>query len=118
MAWPPDLNEDLKKDLGIDADDTARDDLLQQVLDASVGFIERVRDGEFNFAADPLSELPEPTADLILGTVRLAGRWHIRRRSPDGLIQMAELGSSRIPSFDNDIDRLLGIGRYTPARFA
>lgn len=118
MTWPPDLDEDLKKDLGIDAEDTARDAEYRQVLDAAVAKVEEIRGGDFNFTADPLSDLPEPTADLVLGTVRLAGRWHTRRRSPDGLIQMDQLGSSRVPSFDPDIDRLLGIGRYTPARFA
>jgi hypothetical protein len=44
--------------------------------------------------------------------VRLASRWHTRRRSPDALIEMGELGASRVPSFDPDIDRLLRIGRH------
>lgn len=59
-----------------------------------------------------------PTPDLILGTLRLAGRWHTRRRSPDGLVSMAELGAARVPSFDPDIERLLKIGRYRGAVFA
>lgn len=115
MAWPPVL-ADLKLDLGVEDD---RDDpRLGQVLDAAVGFVQRVRAGDFNFDADPESTLPAPTADLVLGTLRLAGRYHTRRRSPDGLVQMAELGASRVSSYDPDIDRLLGIGRFTPARFA
>jgi hypothetical protein len=118
MSWPPTL-EALKKDLGTaykPIDDPA-DEQLQQVLGAAAAFVERVRP-KFNYATDPLSEFPEPTADLELGTIRLAGRWHTRRRSPDGLVQMAELGSARIPSFDPDIDRLLGIGRYMGPVFA
>lgn len=114
MMWPPQL-EELKDDMGVD--DVRDDARLQRQLDASVVFVERVRP-RFNYAADPLSELPAPTADLVLGTLRLAGRWHTRRRSPDGLIQMAELGSARVPSFDPDIERLLGIGRFAAAVFA
>ena len=111
MTWPPAL-DDLKGDMGIDLADVRDDVRLVQVLGAAVAFVERVRGGDFNFAADPLSDLPDPTADLVLGTVRLAGRWHVRRRSPDALVQMAELGASRVPSFDADIETMLGIGRH------
>lgn len=114
-TWPPILAE-LKLDRGIE--DGLSDDQLEQVLAAAIAFVERVREGDFNFAADPLVELPEPTSDLALGTIRLAGRWHVRRRSPDALIQMAQLGSSTVPSFDPDIDRLLGIGRFRGPVFA
>lgn len=112
MSWPPEL-ADLKRDLGIE--DTRDDATLGDQLSAAIAFVERVRQGAFNFAgdADPLSSLPSPHEDLILGTVRLAGRWHTRRRSPDGLVNMgSELGSTRVPSFDPDIERLLGVGRY------
>lgn len=115
--WPPDLTA-LKDDMKIDASDTRDDVRLQQVLDAAVVVVERVRSGDFNFDAEPVSDLPAPTADLILGTLRLAGRWHTRRRSPDALIQAGELGTSRVPSFDPDIDRLLGVGRFRGPVFA
>jgi hypothetical protein len=111
-TWPPPL-DDLKTDLSISLAETRDDARLTQVLDAAVAFVQRVRP-EYRY--DPLdpdqAELPEPTADLWLGTLRLAGRWHTRRRSPDAMVQMAELGASRIPSFDPDIDRLLRIGKY------
>lgn len=113
--WPPTLGT-LKEDLGIDMDDTRDDDRLQTVLDAAVSFVERVRGEGFDFG--DMSGLPEPSDDLILGTIRLAGRWHTRRRSPDGLIEMGELGTARVPSFDPDIERLLGIGRYRGAVWA
>ena len=116
MSWPPELAE-LKDDLDISADDERDDSRLDLVLDAAVEFVQRVRPS-FNYAADPDSALPAPTADLKLGTLRLAGRWHTRRRSPDALIQMGDLGASRVPSFDPDIDRLLGIGRYAGPVFA
>lgn len=109
MAWPPYLS-DLKDDLGA-ADD--RDDVaLAQVLAVATAFVEQVRGGEFNFAADEDSTLPYPSPQLQLGTLRLAGRWFNRRRSPDGLIDMGELGATRVPSVDPDIERMLGIGRF------
>ncbi len=95
----------------IDASDTRDDDRLQVVLDAAVTFVQRVRP-RFNYTGEPAATYPEPAYDLILGTLRLAGRWHQRRRSPDALVQMAELGASRVPSFDPDIERLLRIGRH------
>jgi hypothetical protein len=109
MVWPPQLNE-LKQDRQID--DVRDDPRLSSVLSAAVAFVERVRGGDFNFSGDPDSLLPAPPDDLVVGTVRLAGRWHERGRSPDGLISMGEFGSARVPSFDPDIERQLGIGRY------
>lgn len=118
MAWPPTL-EELKldrKSRGDDADSTD-DAQLQPNLDAAVAFVERVRPG-FNYAAAPTSPYPAPSADLILGTLRLASRWKTRTRSADGLIDMGDMGAGRVPSFDADIDRLLGIGRFAGPVFA
>ncbi|MFI6759367.1 phage head-tail connector protein [Micromonospora sp. NPDC050417] len=101
----------LKLDMGIT--DTRDDAKLSQVLDAATAFVEQVRPA-FNYAGDE-PDLPVPDAALVLGTYRLAARWHTRRRSPDALIQLAEMGASRVPSFDVDIDRLLRIGpKYAP----
>jgi hypothetical protein len=116
MAWPPEL-EDLKEDLKIEETDIRDDERLTVVLNAAVAFVERMRP-TFNYEDVPTSDLEDPTDDLFLGTIRLAGRWHTRRRSPDGLIQMAELGASRVPSFDPDIERLLGIGRFAKSVIA
>lgn len=109
--WPPTVDE-LKLDGKIPLDDTRDDDRLRQVLDAAVTFAERIHAGRFNFADESGATLPDVPDDIRLGVLRLASRWDTRRRSPDALIQMAELGSSRVPSFDPDIDRLLRIGRY------
>lgn len=111
--WPPKLLA-LKADMDIDADDERDDEALQRMLDASVAFVQSVRP-RINYDHDPLSERPAPGADLVLGTLRLAGRWYTRRRSPDGLIEMAELGSARVPSFDPDLEKLLRIGRWAKA---
>lgn len=99
---------DLKADLGVE--DERDDDALRDVLAAAVAFVERMRP-EFDYTHPVITGFGPPE-DVRLGTIRLAGRWHTRRRSPDGLVQMAELGASRVPSFDPDIERLLGIGRY------
>lgn len=120
MSWPPTLDE-LKTDMKhkpVTPVDPNEDERLEQVLDAAVAYVERVRGSSFNFAADPDSLLPDPTTDLWLGTMRLAGRWHTRRRSPDALVDMGELGGARVPGFDPDIERLLGIGRFAGPVFA
>jgi hypothetical protein len=107
-VWPPQL-QDLKDDLGLT--DSRDDATLAPVLEAAIAFVERVHRSRFNFGdADPT--LPDPPPNVWLGTLRLAARWHNRRRSPDGLIDMGELGSARIPTVDPDIERLLRIGRY------
>ena len=118
MAWPPTLAA-LKVDMKVDEDDTADDDRRSEDLAAAVAFVGRVRAASFNFAGDLDSALPDPTADIELGTKRLAARWYLRRRSPDAIVQLGqEMGASRVPSFDPDIDRLLGIGRFAGPVFA
>lgn len=118
MAWPPTLDE-LKTDMKIGLEDDRDDERLTQVLAAAVAWVQRNKAGRYDFAGDPTSPLEAPGTDIELGTLRLAARWHTRRRSPDGLVQVAqEMGSNRVPSFDPDIDRLLGIGRYAPITFA
>ncbi|MFJ8966051.1 hypothetical protein ACIRG5_42345 [Lentzea sp. NPDC102401] len=100
-----------------DQDDLAEGDeqRLRRVFDAAVTFVERIHKGRFNFTGEPSSR-PLPGEDLKLGTVMLARRWDTRRRSPGGLVAMAELGAARVPSFDADIDRLLRIGRHAIPR--
>lgn len=112
MTWPPTL-DDVKGDLGIELTDTRDDGPLEARLAAAVAFVERVRP-EFRYDLTQVDqvELPMPDADTWLGTILLASRWHARRRSPAALIEMGELGSARVPSFDPDIDRLLRLGRH------
>lgn len=111
MPWPPTLQA-LKDDVNVALTDTRDDARLQTVLTAAVVVVQRLREGDLNFTADPLSTLPAPGADVELGTIRLASRWHTRRRSPDALVQLAELGSGRVPMFDADVEMLLQVGRH------
>ena len=114
MSWPPTL-ADLKTEMAIATTDTRADANLTTALNAAIDFVERVRGGAFQFDPnDPAQfSLTPPTGDITLGTLRLARRWHERRRSPDGMVSIApDMGSNRVPSFDADIDRLLGIGRH------
>jgi hypothetical protein len=117
MSWPPTLI-DLKNDMKIDLPDNRDDVRLQTNLTAAVAFVARVRGGDYKFdPTDPAQfDLPVPSADTELGTLRLAARWYTRPRSPDGIIDAGELGGSRVPSFDPDIDRLLRIGRHQRGR--
>lgn len=109
-AWAP-LLADVKVDLRIE--DTIDDGALQPCLDAAIAFVRERHEATYNVDEDPFSTLPSVPSSVRLGTVRLAGRWYTRRRSPDGLIATADFGTSRIPSIDADIERLLKIGRYS-----
>ena len=116
-TWPVTL-ADLKIDAQIDPDDTRDDVAMQVVLSAAVSFIERVHGERYTFVGEPTLLLPAVPYDMRLGTARLAYRWHMRRRSPDALVAMGEMGSARVPSFDPDIDRMCRLGRFSPPVFA
>lgn len=116
LTWPLTV-EDLRQDA--DGSDNAElatwdDERLQMVLDAAVSWVRDVRP-QFNYDGSSTSTLPEPTQNHMLGILRLAGRWHNRRSSPNGIVDMGEMGGSRITSYDPDIDRLLRIGRWAKA---
>ena len=120
-VWPPCL-ADLKADAGraVDDQDDTEDGALAMVLDAAIVKVVELKGDSFDLDDDPEGESGEsgvraaPDSALILGTIRLARRWHDRRRSPDGSAVMAgELGTARIPAFDPDIERMLRIGRYS-----
>jgi hypothetical protein len=111
-GWVPTL-ADVKVDLRIE--DTIDDGALQPCLDAAIAFVQDRHRDRYNVDEDPFSTLPSVPSSVRLGVVRLAGRWYTRRRSPDGLISTADFGTSRIPAFDADIERLLKIGRYSKA---
>jgi hypothetical protein len=111
VPWPPEL-QDLKDYVGVS--DNRDDATLAAALQAAVDYVSGVLAGSYNFTGDVLSVLAEPGAAVVQGTLLYAFRLHNRRRSPDGTVDMGELGTARIPSNDPDIERLLGIGRWRP----
>lgn len=113
LEWPPTLAE-LKIDKKISPDDTRDDEELQRQLDAAIDLVRRVHGARYNVDSDVDSTLPMPDQAMTLGAIRLALRWQTRKRSPDALVSMGELGNGRVPSFDTDIDRMLRIGRFAP----
>lgn len=117
--WPPTL-EQLKGDIKQQGLGTPQDDdVLQSILDAAVEFVQdRKRKFRYDETDPDQMDLPPPSADLWLGTIRLAARWNARRRSQDAMINMQELGVTRVSSGDSDIDRMLRLGRYAPMEFA
>jgi hypothetical protein len=116
-VWPPSL-VDLRVDMGDrDDQDDSKDDRMSMVLDAAVEHVRKLKGWKYDLAEVEVSGviLLAPTPDLILGTLRLAGRWHARRTAPDNLVTLGDAGGLVVPGFDSDIERLLQIGRYTPA---
>jgi hypothetical protein len=115
MSWPPSL-ADLKDYVGVSDD---RDDVtLMTALEAAIDYVtgpKGVLRGAYNFTGATTGDeslLPAPSMRVAQGTVRYASRLHNLRRSPDGTIDMGELGNARIPTNDPEIERLLGIGRW------
>ena len=126
LTWPPQL-DDLKDEVGIPRTDSRNNASLQRILDASCEYVADQRRGEYDFSGEPPAEpvetvdawgfpvivtpLPPPGSLLIQGTMMLASRWVNRKSSPDGRIDLAELGNFRITSTDPDIEMMLGIKR-------
>lgn len=115
MSWPPAL-DDYKDDQKIALDDARDDARITAELAAAAAFVQDQRP-LFNYEHDPLVLLPGPesSADLMLGTIRLAARYVRRQSSPDGMVQLGDMGAARVSTFDPDIDRLLRIGRFALA---
>lgn len=119
-VWPPSLT-DLRDDMGDrDPTDDSKDPKMVMVLDAAIEHIRKIKGWKYDIGEVEESGvvLLPPTSDLILATLRFAGRWHQRRTSPDNLVTMGDAGGLVIPGFDSDIERMLQIGRYTPANEA
>jgi hypothetical protein len=95
---------DLKNDQTLDNQLNARDDeALQRTLDAAMSWVE-ARRPDLSYHG-PWSVPPE----VKLGTIRLAARWFIRRISPDGMVNLGELGTGMVMRVDPDIYLQLGI---------
>lgn len=123
MTWPPDLPT-LRNDLSIPDDETLDDDAYTRRLNAAISFVQRVRKDAF--VTDDCGELIEPAtyseqgereaSTLELGTLMLAARLAARRRSPDAILWMADTGTTHVPRGDEDLERMLRIGRHALPR--
>lgn len=97
--------EQLKNDQTLDQNQlTDRDDeALQRTLDAAMSWVmDHRRDLDYH---GPWT-VP---AHVQLGTIRLAARWFVRRVSPDGMVNLGDLGSGVVLQTDPDIYQQLGI---------
>lgn len=115
-VWPPSL-VDLRIDMGDrDDQDDSRDDRMSQVLDAAIDHVRDIKGWKYDIAAVEESGVVRepPTVSLILGTMRLAARWHQRRSTSDNLMTLGDAGGMVVPGYDSDIERLLQIGRFQP----
>lgn len=113
-TWPPTV-ADVQTDIGIGTDiDEA---VLTNELAAAVAWVQGKRK-RFNYDNDPLCDFPAPTDDIWLGTVRLAKRWHDRRRAGAGSIYGGDGATDTVPYVDPDIAQLLGIGKWAKGAFA
>lgn len=79
--------------------------------------VELARLAAAEFVEDARGDLRTPdgfvaTARVQLGAALLAGRWHARKGSPQGLVGFSEFGPAAVMREDPDVARLLGLGRY------
>ncbi|PKQ20182.1 MAG: hypothetical protein CVT66_06260 [Actinobacteria bacterium HGW-Actinobacteria-6] len=51
---------------------------------------------------------PVDVEDLVQAVILLTGRYLARRNSPDGLLNMGELGVMRVGAIDRDVQSLTG----------
>jgi hypothetical protein len=96
--------EELKNDQTLDGALTDRDDeALNRVLVAAMSWVmDHRRDLDYHGSWS----VP---AEVRLGTIRLAARWFVRRVSPDGMVNLGDLGSGTVMRTDPDIWMQLGI---------
>lgn len=119
-VWPPTVT-DVKLDMARNQQVSQNDDDIAVCLGAAIDWVTDRKGHQWDLATSGESEsgaLKAPDQAMILGTVRLAIRWIIRRRSGDMMLSAGDQGQTRVASFDPDIDRMLRIGKHAPMAFA
>jgi hypothetical protein len=91
----------------IDTADTSDDAAIQQCVDAATDAIETNAPRGFTYDPDTGDPLPVP-GSLHEAGLLLTNRLMARRNSPDGVVGVADMGATRIASYDADISGLLG----------
>lgn len=106
MSWVAPTLDDVKLDLNVPSD---RDDAeLTLILAAAISYVETFHATNYDFANTGV--YPAVPAHFGLGIIRQVSRWMARRNSPDAMLQAADV-SSRVPSWDADIENMLRMGR-------
>lgn len=100
------LLADVKRQLAMDATDTADDVLIQDVIDACEPEVCRARPDSWDEVRTPAT-----TPDAYRGGVMLAARVVRRRNSPAGIESFGE-SVTYVASFDPDLDRFLRRNRH------
>lgn len=99
--------DDVRAWLGLEADDTADDIVLQESLDAALASQARV----VRYPVDAFGEV-EFSDDLREAVYLRTQRYAARRNSPEGVVGLAGAGgdfvAARVPSFDTDVLHLEG----------
>lgn len=99
------ITEAMKDDPTLSSMGLNRDDAV--VREVLVAAMEWVEDHRPDLSYEGPWTVP---AYIQLGTVRLCARWFIRRVSPNGLVQLGEMGSGGIIGpVDPDIANQLGV---------
>lgn len=112
ITGAPDLAA-LKGWLGLDADDTEDDAVLQESLAAAL-------EAQCLVVTYPHDEFDQPlmTSDLRDAIFLRAQRLAARRNSPEGVVGLSGLGgdfvSARMPAYDSDVWQLEGPHRKIP----
>ncbi len=117
LDWPPVLDTykvDLR-DIGVAEDDDRFDEALQYTLDAAVAYVQRVRE-DVNFFEESGWTGPAVTADLVLGTLRLARLDDLWRDAPLNTLNAGDAGTLELTA-QSTVERLLRVGRYARLRF-
>lgn len=118
LDWPPVLDTykiDLR-DIGVDDDDDRFDVALQATLDAAVAYVQRVREDVNFFEESGWTAGPGVTADLVLGTIRLARLDDLWRDAPLNTLNAGDVGTLELTA-QATVERLLRVGRYARLRF-
>lgn len=96
--------EELKNDQTLQGRSLPREDeAMQFILTAAMEWVEAHRP-DINYYASWSVPMY-----IRLGTLRLAARWFVRRISPDGLVNLGDLGGGMIMPVDPDIQTQLGV---------
>jgi hypothetical protein len=113
LAWPV-TAEQVREFTDVTDPDT--DASLTQAVEAVNAYVPTLGSLAGYWTTDEPPEF-DPPADVIMGAIMLASRWHARRGNALGASGYQEFGASTILIQDPDIRRLLRLGPLGPFVF-